>query len=146
MPTNKITQLPELKQPRDRIKEWLIEKYPLCEMTGERGTDLHEGLVTGNDLKGLKNKPQEVQIIVWKVVLHSPANVFLLEHNLHLNRKPAKEVFVAAVRNRPDWFFQQYPLENWRFKNAELALKHFELLFQTFFDQGIFKTRMSLPI
>lgn len=147
MPTNAwFKTVPELVEPRDRIKEWLVEKFPVCEFSGRQGHDLHEGLIDGNDLKGLNKKPDVVKLIIWKPVLHHPANIGLINHNFHLNRKPNRAQFAEAVLNRPDYFFQEYVLPEWTFKNAENALAHLRMTFETYYQQGLIKTRMSLPL
>ena len=146
MPTNRYyTQIPELYEPRQRLKEWLVEKYPICEFSGKRGHDLHEGLIEGNDLKGLHKKSEETQILVWSLVLHHPANVALVNHDHHLQHKPSREAFLTAVLKRPESFFQEYGLKDWTFRNAALAYEHFKAVFETLFEEGVFKVRISLP-
>lgn len=148
MPSNKwYLSIPELREPREKLKEWMVGYLGKCDLTDKRGAlDLHEGIVECGDLNGTHKKSDEVKIELWKPVLLHPANVFLLEHNFHLHNKPSRDVFLNVTLTRPDQFYQDYVLESWRFKTARHAVSHFYLSWSVLLEQGFIKVKPKLPI
>lgn len=103
MPTKRLPE--EIRRNRLTLKERLLDERgwqcEVCQLPFN-SLDMHEGLVTFNDISRVKDKRVD------KIIALSPANLFLICKQCHLYQKPSKQVFYDISKKRSEKELEEF--------------------------------------
>ena len=135
MPTDLRNRSTQVKEARSKVIQDLTKFVGYrCEVSKLYGnTDLHEFWCTSKEVYSDK---------VALVLLTHPSNIIVVNHDLHINRKPSFETCLAAIRNRP--------IEVWKhfgFTDYYKSMIDFMNKIRGFYETGQIKVPVSyIPI
>lgn len=131
MPVDLKNRPDEVKEARKKIIEDLTKLvHCRCEITGIHGnTDLHEFWAMSKSVYDDE---------VAQVLLTHPANIVVINHDLHINKKPSFETCLATVRKRHPYVWMHFG-----FLNYYIAIYDFKTRIKDFYRSGQIKTVVS---
>lgn len=131
MPNDLRMRSDKVKDARKKIIEDLTKLVRhRCEITGKPGnTDLHEFWAMSKSVYDDE---------VAQVLLTHPANIVVINHDLHINKKPSFETCLATVRKRHPYVWMHFG-----FLNYYIAIYDFRTRIKDFYKSEQIKAAVS---